>query len=389
MSAVRRSAATIAWRALGAPSSASIASCRAAARSGVGQRLRQPAAQHAAAGGRGAAVEQGEQRGRALAGERLRDFQRAPRGGVETQVLAGRLDMDVAHVRERDLLRRTGIGDQRAGRGEPQRHVLHAERREAVQSQDPQQCALGTCSVELPCRQRPRGYAARARRRCAILGEQQLGRLDAFQRGRGFGERRLGHRQPSGGEVEPRHTGALARRVPRREQALAPRVEQVRVRDRARRDDARDLALERSLRRCRVAELLDDDHRLADLHQAREVLLDGVERHARHRDRRTGRLAPRGQRDVEQPRCALGVVEEQLVEIAHPVEDQLVRMLRLDAQILLHHRRVRGERRAPGRVGRGSRRGRGVAHRRNYTKARRAQMKTEPGRLRFRCGDAT
>ena len=50
-------------------------------------------------------------------------------------------------------------------------------------------------------------------------------------------------------------------------------------------------------------------------------------------------------------RRALGVVVEQLVEIAHPVEQELVRMLRLDAQILLHHRRVRGERGFTGHAG--------------------------------------
>ena len=36
----------------------------------------------------------------------------------------------------------------------------------------------------------------------------------------------------------------------------------------------------------------------------------------------------------------LGVGVEELVEIAHPVEDQLFRMLRLGAKVLLHHRRV-------------------------------------------------
>ena len=35
-----------------------------------------------------------------------------------------------------------------------------------------------------------------------------------------------------------------------------------------------------------------------------------------------------------------GVVEEKLVEIAHAIEQQGVRVLQLDAQILLHHRSV-------------------------------------------------
>jgi hypothetical protein len=40
---------------------------------------------------------------------------------------------------------------------------------------------------------------------------------------------------------------------------------------------------------------------------------------------------------------APGVVVEHLVEVAHPVEQQLVRMLALDAKVLLHHGRVRRE----------------------------------------------
>jgi hypothetical protein len=62
-----------------------------------------------------------------------------------------------------------------------------------------------------------------------------------------------------------------------------------------------------------------------------------VERHSRHRDRLARRLAARRERDIEQPRGALGVVVEQLVEIAHAIEQQHVGVLRLQAQVLLHH----------------------------------------------------
>ena len=48
-------------------------------------------------------------------------------------------------------------------------------------------------------------------------------------------------------------------------------------------------------------------------------------------------LAARGQRYVDEFGRAPRVVVEQLVEIAHPVEQQLVGMLCLDAKILLHH----------------------------------------------------
>jgi hypothetical protein len=69
-----------------------------------------------------------------------------------------------------------------------------------------------------------------------------------------------------------------------------------------------------------------------------------VKRHARHRNRLTGGLTARRQRDVEQARGALRVVVEQLVEIAHAIEQQHVRVLRLEAQVLLHHRGMLGGR---------------------------------------------
>jgi hypothetical protein len=52
------------------------------------------------------------------------------------------------------------------------------------------------------------------------------------------------------------------------------------------------------------------------------------------------RLAARRQRDVEQLRRTSRIVEEQLVEITHPVEEQQPGMLRLDAEVLLHDRGV-------------------------------------------------
>jgi hypothetical protein len=50
-------------------------------------------------------------------------------------------------------------------------------------------------------------------------------------------------------------------------------------------------------------------------------------------------LAALGQHDAERARGDLGVLEEQLVEIAHPVEQQAARIGGLDLEVLLHHRR--------------------------------------------------
>ena len=51
--------------------------------------------------------------------------------------------------------------------------------------------------------------------------------------------------------------------------------------------------------------------------------------------------AARRQGDAEQAGRLLRVVEEELVEVAHPVEEQRLQMVGLDAQVLRHHRRVR------------------------------------------------
>jgi len=59
---------------------------------------------------------------------------------------------------------------------------------------------------------------------------------------------------------------------------------------------------------------------------------------AGHADRRARRGAARRQGDVEQACGLFRVVVEQLVKIAHPVKEQDVRVLGLDAKVLLHHR---------------------------------------------------
>jgi hypothetical protein len=51
-----------------------------------------------------------------------------------------------------------------------------------------------------------------------------------------------------------------------------------------------------------------------------------MDRHAAHRDRLAQVLAALGQRDAQRRGGGLGVVEEHLVEIAHPVEQQRARI---------------------------------------------------------------
>jgi hypothetical protein len=67
-----------------------------------------------------------------------------------------------------------------------------------------------------------------------------------------------------------------------------------------------------------------------------------MHRHPGHRDRRAGAGAALGQGDVEQARRLARIVVEQLVEIAHPEQQQDVRVLALGAQVLAHQRGVAG-----------------------------------------------
>ena len=122
-------------------------------------------------------------------------------------------------------------------------------------------------------------------------------------------------------------------------------VEQRRVGERARRDDARHLALDRALGRWpgrRSARRWPPIRRAAPAcarycstaWKGTPAILIGAPAEA-----------PRVVSVMSSRAAALlGVVVEQLVEIAHAVEQQHVRMLRLDAQVLLHHRRVGFER---------------------------------------------
>ena len=58
---------------------------------------------------------------------------------------------------------------------------------------------------------------------------------------------------------------------------------------------------------------------------------------ATHGNRLAARLAPGGEGDVEKFRRGPGIIKEELVEISHAIKQQVVGMLSLDAQKLLHH----------------------------------------------------
>ena len=173
------------------------------------------------------------------------------------------------------------------------------------------------------------------------IGEDaDVGVNDSLERSHGLGGWNVRQREPSRGEIQRGDARPVGIGDECDEQRIALCVEQSGVGQRTRRDDPRDPPLDKPLARRRVANLIDDDCALAAAEQPHEMLVERVMRNARHRNRCATRLAARRQRDVEQSRSALGVRVEQLVEIAHPVEQQPVWMLALEAQVLLHHRRL-------------------------------------------------
>ena len=242
-------------------------------------------------------------------------------------------------MRERRLLGCPGVAEERAGRAETEIPILDTVRCEVLRTEVLRERACRGGSIELPHWQRPGRNPVRLQPRRAVRNEK-LGGIEALDQRCGFGRRHFGQRQPTRGEIEPRNAGSMLACVDGDKQAVALGIEEVGVGHRSRRHDAQYLALDRPFARRRIADLFADRDRLTELHQPREVAFDGVVGHARHRDRRAGGRAACSERDVEKLRRPLGVGVEELVEIAHPVEQQLVRMLCLGAQILLHHGRV-------------------------------------------------
>ena len=68
-----------------------------------------------------------------------------------------------------------------------------------------------------------------------------------------------------------------------------------------------------------------------------EIFIRAVNRHPAHWDVAAQMLAALGEHDAERARRDLGVLEEQFVEIAHPVEQQAVRIGGFDLDELFHH----------------------------------------------------
>ena len=200
-------------------------------------------------------------------------------------------------------------------------------------------------AFEAPCRTRRDARTELALERLTqfgfvvrqVLAPQEFGGGQAAEL---VGEVVLGEildQEASGRQVDPSESRAIVVDEQAGEEVVRARVERVLFGDRARGDDAHDRAIDDALGLFGIRHLLADGDLVPLLDEAHQVPLHRLDRHAGHRQRVGRALRARGQRDPELARRDLRVVAEQLVEVAHPEEEQCIGLLLLGSPELVHH----------------------------------------------------
>ncbi len=320
----------------------------------VGERPGQMLGQEARAVRRHRAVDGGEQAPRPLAGEGARQFEVGPRGGIDGERRAGLL---AARHGERRAGGELGAGDVEEARSR-RRDLRAAEPAEPVEGRDAVLLAdppLGGRGFEFGLGQRDHGglrilpQPRQGRIGMDRLGQHDLARVVSGDGAGQFARRDLAQGEPAGGDVDGREAvdePAFRRLLPAdgEKQVGARGIEEAVLGDGAGGDEAHHLPPHHGFRAALlglggVLGLLADGDPVPEGDEAAEVIVGPLDGHAAHRDLRPGMLAALGQDDAEGARGDLRVAEEQLVEIAHPVEQEAIRVGRLDLDVLRHHRR--------------------------------------------------
>jgi hypothetical protein len=183
------------------------------------------------------------------------------------------------------------------------------------------------------------------------FGDDEFPRVDAHDLGEQPVAYRHRNQEDTGGDVDPGECQfLLAAHAAERHQVIGfGRREQLFLGDGPRRDEADDVALHHGFRAAllrlrRIFDLFAHGDAMAEPDQLLQIVVGGVDRHAAHRDVLAEMLAAFGERDAEGAAGDFRVFEEQLVEVAHAVEQQRIRVRCLDLDELLHHRRRRRRR---------------------------------------------
>ena len=244
-------------------------------------------------------------------------------------------------MRQFARLRRLRILQQRPGRSDSRLQALGPEAGQRGHFELVAEQAASRVVVEIPVRLAGAGDID-AEIGCPAFRVEDFGRADAFQRGGNLIHRHFDQDELATRQVQAGDAGRVALRGNGEQPDVLLVIDQRRIGQRAGGDDARHSPLDRPLAGCRVANLLANDGGLAELDQSCQVRLQRMKGHAAHLDRHPGRLAAGSQCNVEQACRLFGVFVEQLVEVAHPVKQQGVRVLGLEAQVLDHHRGMLG-----------------------------------------------
>ncbi len=301
------------------------------------------------AGAGHAAVDRVEQAALAPAALRLGQLQAVARRWIDRH--------RVCRARQARRMQRVGrrfagigeIVDQPARRCQcrPAERAERIERRHAEQRLQPRfaGAALKPGAGPNCCGERGKGAVLR----CQYLSRVQPGEFGGHRLDIGLDNFEPPGRDIGGGNRHP------ARRRPDRAAPVAgARVEQRFLGQRARRYHPHDRARDQRLGTPRATGglgafgLLGNRHAVPGLDEPREIPFRRMHRHPAHRHRRPVMLAARGERDVEHRACHFGIIEEQLEEIAHAIEEQAVLCLGLQRQILGHHRGGGGGHAHPG-----------------------------------------
>ena len=314
------------------------------------QGAQQPAPQQPASHRGRAAIEHPGQRPAVIPGEALGELQIALRDPVEHHRIALPFQSDGTDVGEGAALGLARVMQQAARRRHRGVLPVQAEAAQVEGAELPAQQPVRAVGVEVPGRYRAQRHALPRHRggQADRFADQQLSRPDALQLcAQCFLAAGFEARKTPGAEIEHGEAEAVAVRMHRHQRRLPVPVEQRLVGHRTGGDDARHLPLDRPPACRGVADLLAYRGTFSPADEPGEVGVHRMGRYPGHRDRLALVAAAHGERDVEERRRTAGVFEEELVEVAHAVEEQHVGMLRLDTQVLLHDRAVAGSA-APG-----------------------------------------
>ncbi len=242
-----------------------------------------------------------------------------------------------------------GVGhvlEQTAGRRDGQGQAGAPEAAQILGAELAGQVAFGAVRVEMPGRaagQTP--LQTQALGQGAILGEQDFRRPQPFQFApQGRLAAQLLDGKATAAQVQAGQAVATGTGVQGQQQVVPALIQQSFVGDGAGRQDPGHPAFHWSLAGGRIPHLFANGHRYAQLDQSRQVGFRRMVGHARHGDGGAAGLAPFGEGDVQQAGGPLRVLVKEFVEVPHAIEQQQIRMLRLEAQVLAHDRRMALER---------------------------------------------